>query len=135
MNGWLPFSISATLLCALIFSFTYFFLYLRNKKTYLAVWSTAWLVDVIRLTFMLLSVLEGMRDYNAAFSTISLLASVTSSILLLFGWHVFLSKKYRQAWILLHAAISILLILSGFRIIPITWGFFIAFIYSGWMNI
>ncbi|MGD9162249.1 MAG: PAS domain S-box protein [Desulfobacteraceae bacterium] len=135
MTGWLPFSISATLLCALIFSFTYFFLYLRNKKIYLAVWLTAWNVDVIRLAFMLLPILIEMGEYNTIFLAVALLALVTNGILILYGWYIFLNKKFPLTWIFLYAAVSAFIALSGFSITPITWGMFIAFICAGWMNI
>lgn len=135
MDGWLPYSISATLLCALIFSFTYFFLYLRNKKTYLAVWLTAWYVDVIRLAFMLLPVLIDMGDYRNLFLAVALLALVTNSILILYGWHIFINKKFPLTWIFLYTAVALSISLLGFHIAPISWGVFIAFICAGWVNI
>ncbi len=135
MSGWLPFSISATLFCALIFSFTYFLLLLKYKKTYLGVWSTAWFTDAIRLALMLMTILIRDNRYFSLFLTVALLASITSSSLLLFGWYTFLDKRYPRIWIALYAAEFLFLIMCGFLFAPLSWGVFTAFICAGWMNI
>ena len=135
MNGWLLSSISTTLICSLVFFFIYLFLFLRDKKTYLALWTAAWCVDLIRLACLLLPFLLGINRFNTLIFSGAWLASIANSTLLLYGWYVFLSKKIPRMWTVFYSVVSIYVILSAFLITRLSWGIFPVFICSGWMNI
>ncbi len=99
--SWLPPSVIANLVGTAILAFTYFYLYLQDKKKYLGIWAIAWSVYFLRYVFMLLIVLG---EKNAALMICNQTASLGSGMLLLVGSFHFIHKK--SPWYLIPIFIS-----------------------------
>ncbi len=92
---WLTPSIIATMSGTALLSFVYAYLYIKDRKSYLALWAVSWSVYFIRFIFMLWMVLVG----NAPVFLIgNQIASLLSGVILLWGAYRFLDKRFPRAW-------------------------------------
>ncbi len=89
--AWLTPSVIATLVGTAILTFTYFYLYLQDKKRYMGTWTLAWAVYCLRYVFMLMIILT----QKTAFLLIcNQMASLISGTLLLIGSYQFINKRF-----------------------------------------
>ena len=89
--AWLIPSIMATLAGTAILVFCYYYLFLRDPKKYLKIWSISWAIYFFRYVFML-AFLVWMK--NPFFLICNQLSSLISGILLLYGSYLFIDRKF-----------------------------------------
>ncbi len=92
---WLIPSIIAAAVGTLLLALVYFYLYVADRKSYLAIWGVSWAVYFLRFAFML--GLETLPDCNTCLIG-NQMASLVSGVLLLWGTYRFVGKKEPGAW-------------------------------------
>ncbi len=96
MMSWLLPSVIATMSGTALLSFLYFYLYMQDRKKYLAVWALSWSIYFTRYVFMLWIISGGQ---NAILLLANQSASLLSGIMLLWGAYLFMDKKFPRVWI------------------------------------
>jgi PAS domain S-box-containing protein len=96
---WLFPSIVATLMGTVILTCTFFYLYSYDRRKFLCIWATAWLVYAARYGFMLLLISPRPLLPETSLVIANQLAALISGMLLLWGSYVFIRKSLPQAWL------------------------------------
>ncbi len=118
MTGWLIPSIIATLMCTIILASTYYFLYRSDRKPYLGIWTWGWFVYGLRFVFMLLHISATSPNLKTLFLVANQVVSLASGILLLWGVHVFLNRRFHKYWLFLGILFSLYIALLGMFSVP-----------------
>ncbi|MCL7489374.1 MAG: PAS domain-containing protein [Desulfobulbaceae bacterium] len=96
---WLAPSIIASLMGSLILTGIFFYLYSYDRRRFLRIWATAWLIYAARYGFMLLLISPRPILPETLLTIANQLASLISGILLLWGSYVFIQKSLPRAWL------------------------------------
>jgi PAS domain S-box-containing protein len=97
---WLAPSIIASLMGSLILTTTFFYLYGYDRRKFLCIWATGWLVYAVRYGFMLLLISPHPLLPETFFIIAYQLAALISGMLLLWGSYVFIRKPLPGFWLL-----------------------------------
>lgn len=97
---WLAPSIVASLMGSLILTGTFFYLYSSDRRNFLCIWATAWLVYAARYGFMLLLISPHPPLPETLLTIANQLAALISGMLLLWGSYVFIRKSLPRTWLL-----------------------------------
>ena len=97
---WLFPSIVATLMGTVILTCTFFYLYSYDRRRFLCIWATAWLVYAARYCFMLLLTSPHPPLPETLLVIANQLAALISGMLLLWGSYVFIRKSLPLSWLL-----------------------------------
>ena len=106
---WLVPSVIATMAGTVILAITYYYLYLQDRKSYLAIWTMSWSVYFFRFIFMLWMIIGHKNSILLISNQIS---SLISSMLLLWGTYHFIDKKFSRLWVYAAAITATWLIVS-----------------------
>lgn len=91
----------ATFASSVLLAIVYYYLYFHEHKSYLRIWSVAWLIYSIRYFFDLLSLTMGGSPILLLCNQLS---AMVSGAFLVWGTYVFLGLRFPRAWIYLTAA-------------------------------
>lgn len=94
--SWMVLAVIATLVDTFVLAAVYLYIYLQYRERFMAVWTLAWAVYVVRLSLELSLFLVGESPLLLLANQIS---TIASGFLLLWGTYIFREKAFPKIWI------------------------------------
>jgi len=135
ITNWLFPSTIANLMGSAILASTYFFLFRSDKKAYLGIWASAWCLYAVRYVLLLLFLSLNNSSFKDFILIANQIVALGSGMLLLWGTHVFLDRRFSRRWICLSLAICLYILFTGMCSFSLFWLSLPTFFFLGWVYI
>ncbi|MBX3470997.1 MAG: response regulator [Planctomycetes bacterium] len=112
-SAWLPPAVAASAAGSLVLFVVFLYLHLtQGRERHLALWAGAWALSFARYALTLVGVLAWPAGAPTALKGLTYLATLGSTLLLLWGTHVFIGMRLPRFWVGFTAAVGAWVVLA-----------------------